>query len=36
MIYKYAEGVYVNMAVIAVLAVIFIVLGSIVTRWKER
>ena len=36
MIYKNPEGVYQNMAVVAVLAVIFIILGSLVTRWKEK
>lgn len=36
MIYKNPEGVYLNMAVVAVLAVIFIILGSLVTRWKEK
>jgi ABC-2 type transport system permease protein len=36
MIYKYPEGVYTNMAIVGVLAIIFLVLGSIVTRWKEK
>jgi ABC-2 type transport system permease protein len=36
MIFKYPEGIYINMAIIAVLAVVFIVLGSLVTRWKEK
>jgi len=36
MIYKYPEGVYTNMAIVGVLAVVFLVLGSIVTRWKEK
>jgi ABC-2 type transport system permease protein len=36
MIYKYAEGIYVNLAIVGVLAVGFIVLGSLVTRWKEK
>jgi hypothetical protein len=36
MIYKYAGGVYTNMAVTAVLAVVFIFIGSLVTRWKEK
>ncbi len=36
MIYKNPEGVYLNLAVVAVLAVIFIMIGSLVTRWKEK
>lgn len=36
MIYNYAEGVYTNMAVVAVLAVVFVALGSLMTRWKEK
>lgn len=36
MIYKYPEGIYTNMAIIAVLAAALIVLGSILTRWKEK
>lgn len=36
MIYKYAGGVYTNMAVTAALAVVFILIGSLVTRWKEK
>jgi len=36
MIYKYSEGIFTNMAIISVLAVAFIILGSLVTRWKER
>jgi len=36
MIYKYPEGVYINMAVVAVLAVVFLVIGSLLTRWKEK
>jgi len=36
MIYKNPEGVYLNMAIVAVLAVVFIILGSLVTRWKEK
>lgn len=31
-----AEGIYVNLAIVGVLAVGFIVLGSLVTRWKEK
>ncbi|MDH5703024.1 MAG: ABC transporter permease [Aigarchaeota archaeon] len=36
MIYKYSEGIFTNMAIISVLAVAFIILGSVVTRWKEK
>jgi len=36
LIYKYTPGVLVNMAVVAALAIVFIILGSIVTRWKEK
>lgn len=36
LLYKYPEGVYFNMAVVAVLSVVFIALGSFVTRWKEK
>jgi len=36
MIYQNPEGVYVNMAIVAVLAVVFTIVGSLVTRWKEK
>jgi ABC-2 type transport system permease protein len=36
MIYKYPEGIYTNMAVISVLALVFMALGSLFTRWKEK
>ena len=36
MLYKYPEGVYTNMAIVAVLAVVFLLLGAVVTRWKEK
>jgi len=36
MIYQNPEGVYVNMVIVAVLAVVFIIVGSLVTRWKEK
>jgi ABC-2 type transport system permease protein len=36
MIYQNPEGVYLNMAIVAVLAVVFIIVGSLVTRWKEK
>jgi uncharacterized membrane-anchored protein YhcB (DUF1043 family) len=35
MIYKYPEGVYTYMAIVAALAVGLIV-GALVTRWKEK
>jgi len=36
LIYRYTEGVFINMAVVSALAVAFIILGSVVTRWKEK
>jgi ABC-2 type transport system permease protein len=36
MLYKDSGGIYFNMAIVAVLAVVFIVVGSLVTRWKEK
>jgi ABC-2 type transport system permease protein len=36
MLYKYPEGIYTNMAIIAVLAVVFIIVGALVTRWKAK
>ncbi len=36
MIYKYTEGIITNTIIVAVLAVIFIILGSLMTRWKEK
>lgn len=36
MLYHYPEGVYFNMAIVAALAVAFIVVGSLVTRWKSK
>ena len=36
LIYKYTEGIFTNMAVVSALAVIFIVVGSLVTRWREK
>jgi len=36
MIYKYSQGIYTNMAVISVLAAAFIIIGALVTRWKEK
>ena len=34
--YKYPEGIYTNMAILAVLAVVFITIGALVTRWKAK
>lgn len=36
MIYQYTAGIYTNMAVVAALVVAFILIGSQVTRWKEK
>jgi ABC-2 type transport system permease protein len=36
MLYKYPEGIYTNMAILAVLAVAFITIGAFVTRWKAK
>ncbi len=36
MLYKYPEGIYINMAILAVLAVVFIIIGALVTRWKSK
>lgn len=36
MIYKYSEGIIFNTAVVAVLAAAFIIVGALVTRWKEK
>ena len=36
MLYKYPEGIFINMAILAVLAVVFIILGALVTRWKAK
>ena len=36
MLYKDAGGIYFNMAIVAVLAVAFIIVGALVTRWKEK
>jgi ABC-2 type transport system permease protein len=36
MLYKYPEGIYFNMAIVAVLAVAFIIVGALVTQWKEK
>ncbi|MBT0160332.1 ABC transporter permease [Candidatus Bathyarchaeota archaeon A05DMB-2] len=36
MIYQNPEGTYINMAIVAMLAVVFIIVGAIVTRWKEK
>jgi len=36
LIYRYTEGVLSNMAVVSALAAAFIIIGSVVTRWKEK
>ncbi|MCW4009255.1 MAG: ABC transporter permease [Candidatus Bathyarchaeota archaeon] len=36
MITKFADGIVFNMAVVAVLAVVFILIGVKVTRWREK
>jgi ABC-2 type transport system permease protein len=36
MLYKYPEGIYTNMAILAILAVVFITIGALVTRWKAK
>jgi len=36
MIYKYSEGILTNMIIISALATAFIIVGSLVTRWKEK
>jgi ABC-2 type transport system permease protein len=36
MIYNYPQGTYVSIAIVAALAVGFIIIGSLVTRWKEK
>ena len=36
MIFKYSQGIYTNMALVSVLAVAFIIIGALVTRWKEK
>jgi len=35
-IYKYCEGIFTNMIVVSTLAAAFIIVGAIVTRWKEK
>ncbi len=36
MVFKYTEGIFTNMAIVSVLAIAFIILGALVTRWKEK
>ena len=36
MIFKYNEGIFTNMAIVTVLAAVFIILGTLVTKWKEK
>lgn len=36
MIYNYGAGIVTSMAVVSVLAAVFIIVGAIVTQWKEK
>lgn len=36
MVYNFPEGAYTNLVIVAVLAVVFIIIGALATRWKER
>ena len=36
MIYNYPDGTYMIIAIVAALAVGFIIVGSLVTKWKEK
>ena len=36
MITKYTDGIVFNLAVVGALAVVFIVVGALITRWKEK
>jgi len=36
MLYQYPEGAYTNMAIVAILAAAFLILGAFATRWKEK
>jgi len=36
MMYKNPEGLYLNMLIVALLAAALTILGSLITRWKER
>ncbi len=36
MVYNFPEGAYTNLVIVAVLAVVFIIIGAVATRWKER
>jgi ABC-2 type transport system permease protein len=36
MIYNYIEGTLTNMAIVSALAAAFIIVGALVTRWKEK
>jgi ABC-type multidrug transport system permease subunit len=35
-LYKYPEGIYTNMTILAVLAVVLIIIGALLTRWKAK
>ena len=36
MLYKDLESIYISMAILALLAVVFILIGALVTRWKAK
>ncbi len=36
MITKFPENIWFNIAVVGILALIFIIIGALVTRWKEN
>ena len=36
MLYKYPEGIFKNVAILAVLAIVFLIIGALVTRWKAK
>jgi ABC-2 type transport system permease protein len=36
MITKFTDGIYFNMAIVAILAVAFLIIGALITRWKEK
>jgi len=35
-IIKFPENIWFNIAVVGILALIFIIIGALVTRWKEN
>jgi ABC-type multidrug transport system permease subunit len=36
MLYKYPEGIFTKMAILAVLAIVFLIIGARITRWKAK